>query len=194
MNREFLKKFEGLSDEAIEQIIIENGKDIQREQADVSKLKNEIKEAKATIQTLTTEADTLRANNANTEEWKAKFEALQADIAERERTAKEEAAKAEKEANILARYNAVSVGKDGKALEWSHDAIKTAYFQKFADALSDEANIGKSDADIFHALTKDDPVAFKGIQPTVKLKGANSLGGAAEPTSLLGALQEQYAK
>ena len=83
---------------------------------------------------------------------------------------------------------------DGKPLEWSHEAIKTAYLQKFTDALSNEANVGKSDADIFHALTKDDAAAFKGVQPTVSLKGANPLGGAAETNTLLGALQEQYGK
>ena len=59
------------------------------------------------------------------------------------------------------RYNAVAVGKDGKPLEWSHEAIKADYLRKFTEALSDKENEGKSDADIFKSLTENDGAAFK---------------------------------
>jgi hypothetical protein len=178
MKREELKQIiEGITDEQLKAILDLNGADINKAKGEYDTLKSELDTAKETISTLTTEAETLKANNANADEWKSKFETLQNDIAEKERAAKEEAEKAEREANILSRYNAVCVDKDGKPLEWSHEAIKSAYLQKFTEALSDETNAGKSDADIFHALTKDDAAAFKGVQPIVQLKGASTFGG-----------------
>ena len=188
MNREFLKNIEGLTDEAIEKIMAENGKDIQKAQGSLESVKGELKTAKETVTTLTGELQALKDNNATAKDWKAKFETLQADISEKEQAAKEEKEKAEHEANILSRYNAVCTDKDGKPLEWSHEAIKDSYLQKFTDALADEANTGKSDADIFHALTKDDGAAFKGVQAEVTLKGASPLDGIddAQARSIMG--------
>lgn len=194
MNREFLRRIEGLTDADIEKIIIENGKDIQREKEGLETVKNELQNAKDTVTNLTGELQQLRDAGASAEEWKVKFETLQSEIAEKERAAKEEKENAEREANILSRFASVSVDKDGKPLEWSHEAIKTAYAKKFTEALSDETNTGKSDAEIFHALTKDDSAAFKCVQAQVTLPGAQPLGSAGEPTTLLGALQQQYYK
>nr|DAM30177.1 MAG TPA: minor structural protein [Caudoviricetes sp.] len=197
MNREFLKSIEGLTDADIEKIIIENGKDIQREKEGLETVKNELKTAKDTVTNLTGELQQLKNAGASAEEWKQKFEALQTEIAEKEAAAKAEREKAEREADIKSRYNAVCVDKDGKPLEFTHDAIRTEYLRKFGEILSDIDNTeyrGKSDADIFHALTKDDGAAFKGVQAQVTLPGAQPLGSAGEPTTLLGALQRQYNK
>lgn len=197
MNREFLKSIEGLTDADIEKIIIENGKDIQREKEGLETVKNELKTAKDTVTNLTGELQQLKNAGASAEEWKQKFEALQTEIAEKEAAAKAEREKAEREADIKSRYNAVCVDKDGKPLEFTHDAIRTEYLRKFGEILSDIDNTeyrGKSDADIFHALTKDDGAAFKGVQAQVTLPGAQPLGSAGEPTTLLGALQQQYNK
>lgn len=181
MKREELKQIiEGITDEQLKAILDLNGADINKTKGEYDALKSELDTAKETISTLTTEAETLKTNNANADEWKSKFETLQNDIAEKEKAAKEAAEKAEREANILNRYNSVCVDKDGNPLEWSHDAIKNAYLQKFTEALADETNTGKSDADIFHALTKDDAVAFKGITPQVNLKGGSILGSSTE--------------
>lgn len=152
---------------------LSSGKYVDKDKLD--KANTDLNDAKTTIQTLTTEAETLKTNGANADEWKSKFETLQNDIAEKEKIAKEEQAKAEREANILNRYNSVCVDKDGNPLEWSHDAIKTSYLQKFTEALGDETNTGKSDADIFKALTNDDVGAFKTTQPVVQLRGASPL-------------------
>lgn len=171
--------------------VIENYKTV----AEVEKISDKLEKAsndlitqKETVTTLTGELQALKDNNATAEDWKAKFETLQADISEKEQAAKEEKEKAEHEANILSRYNAVCTDKDGKPLEWSHEAIKDSYLQKFTDALADEANTGKSDADIFHALTKDDGAAFKGVQAEVTLKGASPLDGIddAQARSIMG--------
>lgn len=174
MNREFLKSIEGLTDADIEKIIIENGKDIQREKEGLETVKNELKTAKDTVTNLTGELQQLKNAGASAEEWKQKFEALQTEIAEKEAAAKAEREKAEREADIKSRYNAVCVDKDGKPLEFTHDAIRTEYLRKFGEILSDIDNTeyrGKSDADIFHALTKDDGAAFKGVQAQVTLPG-----------------------
>ena len=185
---EFLKELftEPLSFEAFSKAVTDkgfkladlaSGKYVDKDKLD--KAIGDLKAANDTVTTLTGELQTLKDNNATAEEWKKKFEDLQNDVSEKEKAAKAEREKAEREANILSRYNAVCVDKDGKALEWSHEAIKAAYLQRFTDALSDEANVGKSDADIFHALTKDDAAAFRGVQPVVNLKGASPLGAEA---------------
>ena len=198
MKREDVAKiFEGATDEQINSILDINSADIGKAKGDYDALKTKLGEAKETIQTLTAEAETLKNSGADAEEWKTKFETLRNDIAQKEAAAKAEREKAEREADIKSRYNAVCVDKDGKPLEFTHEAIRAEYLRKFGEILSDIDNTeykGKSDADIFHALTKDDAAAFKGVQPTVNLKGANPLGGAAETNTLLGALQEQYAK
>ena len=198
MKREDVAKiFEGATDEQISSILDINSADIGKAKGDYDKLKAKLGEAEQTVQTLTAEAETLKNSGADAEEWKTKFEALQNDIAQKEAAAKAEQEKADREADIESRYNAVCVDKDGKPLEFTHEAIRAEYLRKFGEILSDIDNTeykGKSDADVFYALTKDDATAFKGVQPAVNLKGANPLGGAAEPTSLLGALQEQYAK
>lgn len=198
MKREDVAKiFEGATDEQINGILNINSSDIGKAKGDYDTLKTKLKEAEGTIQTLTAEAETLKNNGADAEAWKTKFETLQNDIAEREAAAKAEREKAEREADIKSRYNAVCVDKNGKPLEFTHDAIRAEYLRKFSEILSDIDNTeyrGKSDADIFHALTKDDAAAFKGVQPTVNIRGANPLGGAAETNTLLGALQEQYGK
>ncbi|MCI9085759.1 MAG: hypothetical protein HFE51_04975 [Clostridia bacterium] len=168
----------GIEKDVAEKIFKERGKEIAKEQATqatVEDLKNQLKQANETISTITTELDGLKANNASAEEWKQKYETLQHDVSEKERIAKEEAAAAEKKANLQARYSAVCVSRDGNALEWTHDAIKDAYFAKFMAAVEDKANQGKSDADIFNNLIKDDATAFKGVQ-AVTLVGGKPLG------------------
>lgn len=174
MTRDFLKGIEGLTDEAIEKIIAENGKDIQKAQGNLETVKTELKEAKETISSITTELNNLKESNASVEDYKKKFEDLQATVSEKERVEKEKAAAAEREANLKARYAAVCVGKDGNPLEWAHEAIGKEYFAKFMAAVEDKENIGKSDADIFHNLVKDDATAFKGVQ-TVTLAGGKPL-------------------
>ena len=71
-------------------------------------------------------------------------------------------------------------------MEWTHEAIKNDYYAKFAAALDDSANTGKSDADIFNNLVKDDAAAFKGIQ-RITLAGA-------KPISFNGVSREDFKK
>ena len=181
MKREELKAIiEGITEEQLKAILDLNGADINKAKGEYDALKSELDTEKKTISTMTGELQSLKTSNATAEDWKAKFEQLQKDNAEKEKQAKEEREKAEREENIKNRYNAVCVDKDGKPLEWSHEAIKADYLRKFGEAIADSANTGKSDADIFHALTKDDAAAFKTIQPQVNLPGANPIGGGSD--------------
>lgn len=162
MKREDVKAiFAEATDEQLNKIMGLHGADVEKYKGKVTVLEAENAEKKTAFDNLNAEFEKLKESNASAEDYKAKFEQLQNDIAEKEKTAKEEKEKAEREANILNRYNAVAVGKDGKPLEWSHEAIKADYLHKFSEALSDKGNEGKSDADIFKMLTENDGAAFK---------------------------------
>lgn len=168
-----------------DKIVLENYKTV----AEVGKLtdkltkaEGELKKSNETLDSITGELNTLKNKNATAEDWKTKFEQLQEDNAKKEKLAKEEREKAEREENIKNRFNAVCVDKDGNPLEWSHEAIKDHYLKKFGEAIFDSANVGKSDVDIFYTQTKDDATAFKTIQPQVNLPGANPIGGSSEDT------------
>lgn len=183
---EFLKELftEPLSYEAFQKAVAEKGIKL----ADMSKgeyvardkfekVNNELRDKKASFDTLNKEFETLKTNNASAEDYKAKFEQLQNAIDTKEKEEREAKEKAERDANILNRYNAVAVDKNGKPLEWVHEAIKDDYLHKFAKALEDSANEGKSDADIFKALTQDDGTAFKVPAAQMVYGGAGKAGG-----------------
>lgn len=142
---------------------------------DVTKTNQELTQK---LEALSTELQSLKEKGANAEDYKAKFEELTRTVEADRLKAEEDKRKADKEARINERFNAVCVGKDGKPLEFSHSAIKSEYLRQFGEALDSEDNIGKSDGEIFHQLTKDDATAFKGV--TVEtLAGASpmTIGG-----------------
>ena len=178
MKREDIKAiFAEATDEQLKKIMDLNGSDVEREKGKLSALEKELEDKKAAFDTLNGEFETLKASNASAEDYKAKFDKLQEDIAAKEKEEKEAKEKAEREENILNRYNAVAVDKDGKPLEWTHEAIKADYLHKFSEALNDKANEGKSDADIFSALTKEDGAAFKVPGAQTVFGGANNVSG-----------------
>ena len=178
MKREDIKAiFAEATDEQLKKIMDLNGSDVEREKGKLSALEKELEDKKAVFDTLNGEFETLKASNASAEDYKAKFDKLQEDIATKEKEEKEAKEKAEREENILNRYNAVAVDKDGKPLEWTHEAIKADYLHKFSEALNDNANEGKSDADIFSALTKEDSTAFKVPGAQTVFGGANNVSG-----------------
>ncbi len=178
MKREDIKAiFTEATDEQLKKIMDLNSSDVEREKGKLSALEKELEDKKAAFDTLNGEFETLKASNASAEDYKAKFDKLQEDIAAKEKEEREAKEKAEREENILNRYNAVAVDKDGKPLEWTHEAIKADYLHKFSEALNDKANEGKSDADIFSALTKEDGAAFKVPGAQMVFGGANNASG-----------------
>ena len=124
-----------------------------------------MKESKEDKDKLISELDELKATNASGEEWKSKYEALQADIDAKEAQVKADKILAEKTEAINKRFEAVVGDK-----KFSHDAVRESYLKKFGDAIDLEENKSRADADIFHELTKDDAHCFEGVT-AVKLAG-----------------------
>ena len=83
----------------------------------------------------------------------------------------------EKQESVNNRFTAVLGDK-----KFTHDAIKADYLKKFGDALESKDYEGKSDADIFHALTKDDASAFAGVN-VLRIPGGNPTPGSKTYTN-----------
>jgi hypothetical protein len=168
MKREEIKKiFPEATDEQLNSIMEINGADVEKVKAKLTATEAELKEKKEAFDNLNTELDNLKESNASAEDWKVKFEALQAENIAKERQAEVDRIAKEKSDNILSRFNGVVGDK-----KFTHEAVKADYLKKFGDALESKDYEGKSDEDIFRALTKDDASAFVGIQ-TVQLVGGN---------------------
>ena len=112
----------------------------------------------------------MKSRNAGAEEYKTKYEALVADNEAKAKQAEADRVARERAEGFDKRFDAV-VGEK----KFSHEAIRAEYRRKFEDALADKENEGKSDADIFHALSKDDSTAFAGVT-AVKLQGGRPMG------------------
>lgn len=147
MKTEFLEKLipatvEG-RDEIIKQIFAENGKDVNAEKAkytDYDDIKGQLKTAKETI-------TALEASKGDTVKLQEQVDTYKA--AEEQRKKDEDAAKARKE--MESRFDA-AVGTEKKFV---HEYVRTGVIGEFEKALTDPANKGKSDKDIFDAITKD---------------------------------------
>ena len=166
MKREEIKAiFADATDEQLKAIMDSNGSDVEKAKSKVTALEAELKEKKADFEKLNTEFEALKTANASGEDWKAKFEALQAENDAKAKQAEADRILAEKAEALNKRFETVVGDK-----KFSHDAIKADYLKKFGEAIELDENKSKSDADIFHELTKDDASAFAGVQ-AVKLAG-----------------------
>lgn len=174
MKRDELKAIAELTDEQLDKIMAINGADVEKVKAKVTALEADVKEKKEAFDKLNSEFESLKTANASGEDWKAKFEALQAENVAKEKQAEADRILAEKTADIEKRFSDCVGDK-----KFSHDAIKDSYLKKFADALENAEFKGKGDAEIFHALTKDDATAFTGVQ-AVKLAGGRPQGNGGQ--------------
>jgi len=157
MKREEIKEiFSEATDEQLNAILKINGEDINKAKGKVTDLEKELKESKEAYESLKTEFDTLKENNASADEWKDKYDKLFADYEEKEKEAQRKIA----EKAIEQRF--VSVIGDR---EFNHEAIKADYLKKFSDEIAKKENAGRADSDIFETLVKDDMTAFKNITP-----------------------------
>lgn len=172
MKREEVKTiFADATDEQINAIMNLHGADVENAKKKVTALEAEIKEKNDAFAKLNGEFDALKTANASGEDWKAKFEALQAENLAKEQKAEQDRLLAEKQQNISTRFDSVLGEK-----KFAHDAIRADYLKKFGDALESKDYQGKSDADIFHALTKDDASAFVGVTG-IKIPGGTPTDG-----------------
>lgn len=167
MKREEIKSiFPDATDEQLKAVMDLNGGEVEKNK----KLESELKEKKTQLENLNTEFETLKTANADGAEWKTKFEALQAENEAKAKQAEADRILKEKTDSINKRFE-TALGEK----KFNHEAIRDAYLRKFGEALENADFEGKSDSEIFHALTKDDGNAFKGVE-IVKLAGGRPTG------------------
>ena len=131
MNREFLKGIEGLTDEAIDRIMAENGKDIEKEKGKAKELQSQLQAANESLTALQDEIGELKKENP--EELKVRISELEQQIADR----KAEDEKAVYEKNMLERFE--KAAGEGKFV---NDLTRNGIFAEFKAALEDKANKG----------------------------------------------------
>ena len=167
---------DAVTDDAMKQFNAELGKKFVAK-ADFNAKVEEVKTLKGEKKTLEDEVTRLNENANGNEDVKKELEALKAKIdadakqAEADRISREKAESDERLFNE-------AVGEK----KFSHDAIKSHYFNLFRQDLAKEENKGKSAVDILHNLTKDDATAFTGVT-AVKLAGGTPQGNGTKYTS-----------
>lgn len=160
---------DAVTDDAMKQFNAELGKKFVAK-ADFNAKVEEVKTLKGEKKNLEDEVARLNENANGNEDVKKELEALKAKIdadakqAEADRISREKAESDERLFNE-------AVGEK----KFSHNAIKSHYFNLFRQDLAKEENKGKSAVDILHNLTKDDATAFTGVQ-AVKLAGGRPTG------------------
>lgn len=151
MNREFLKNA-GLTDEQIESVMSEYGKDIQAEKAkakDAEAISRELETYKAKV------AD-LEAAASGSDAVKAELDALKAQIAEEKRAADE----AKRDADLTKAIES-AIPADRKFV---NDITRQAVIKEIKDALAKPENTGRGAGEIFAEVTKDREGIFQSPQ------------------------------
>lgn len=132
-----------------------------KHESDLQKVQTELKTAKQTISTLETNKGDMDALQKELDKYKA---------AEEKRLADEEAAAAH--AALTERFKAV-LGENKFASEFTEQGV----FASFEKAINDPANVGKGDAELFAALTKDKEGIFQSAHPSVNMGGVKPIDG-----------------
>lgn len=161
MTREDIRNtFEGATDAQINRLLDIHSADIGRVRAEGARHKSDLDAANATIEQLRTEA----GKAADLQKKIDEIEMRDAERAEAEKAAKAREA-------LEKRFNTVSGDK-----QYIHDMVRAGVLEDFGKAIADEANTGKSDADIFDALTKDKGF-FKSSNPPGNMGGIGGVSG-----------------
>ena len=174
---------DAVTDEAMKQFNAELGKKFVAK-ADFNAKVEEVKTLKGEKKTLEDEVTRLNENANGNEDVKKELEALKAKIdadakqAEADRISREKAESDERLFNE-------AVGEK----KFSHDAIKSYYFNLFRQDLAKEENKGKSAVDILHNFTKDDATAFTGVT-AVKLQGGRPSGTSGKTRDEIRAIKD----
>lgn len=168
MKREFLKAIEGLSDEAIDKIMAENGKDIETEKGKYTAYKTEVDTLKADKKTLEDKVKDMSTTAGDAETYKTQLEALQQQIKDKEESDKQ--AKADQE--LTDAITAVFGDK-----EFASDYVRTGIISDMKSEIAKPENKGKGYAELFGTLTKDKDGIFKNPNPGVNIDGLNTGAG-----------------
>lgn len=143
MKNEFLKGL-GLSDEIIEKIQAENGKDINAEKAKTNALQKDLDNEKEARGKLENEIGELK--KADPKKLQETIDDLEDKI--RKRTEADEQAKQNKA--LAERFSAVAGEK-----KFLNDFTKNGVLAEFKEALGKDENKGKGDKEIYEGLVKD---------------------------------------
>ena len=174
---------DAVTDDAMKQFNAELGKKFVAK-ADFNAKVEEVKTLKGEKKNLEDEVARLNENANGNEDVKKELEALKAKIdadakqAEADRISREKAESDERLFNE-------AVGEK----KFSHDAVKSYYFNLFRQDLAKEENKGKSAVDILHNLTKDDATAFTGVT-AVKLQGGRPSGTSGKTRDEIMAIKD----
>lgn len=163
MKTAFLKGL-GLEKDVIDEIMAENGKDIEAEKSKITQLQTQLDAANKTIKERDTQLETLKNNPDNPETLKQQIKQLQDD----NKAAKEAHEKEMKElkvSNALEKALSSAKAKNPKAVK--------ALFELGEDVeLADDGSIKGLDEKI-KALQKSDAYLFDDAKPSTTIKGAN---------------------
>lgn len=163
MKTAFLKGL-GLEKDVIDEIMAENGKDIEAEKSKITQLQTQLDAANKTIKERDTQLETLKNNPDNPETLKQQIKQLQDD----NKAAKEAYEKEMKElkvSNALEKALSSAKAKNPKAVK--------ALLELGEDVeLADDGSIKGLDEKI-KALQKSDAYLFDDAKPSTTIKGAN---------------------
>lgn len=139
-------------EDVTKEIMKDYGTAIASEQSKTTKIQTDLDNANTKIKTYETEIATLKESSKDSEDWKSKFETLDAKIKQDEADAK---AKAEDE---ILTNNIISVFGDKK---FTSDYVKNGLITDIKSELVKPENKGKGISEIFESLTKDKSGIFE---------------------------------
>lgn len=147
MKREDISKlFPDATDEQISALLDINSRDIGRAKGDTVKLQTELDTANDALAKAQETIKSLEESKGDTEKLQQQLDAYKA--AEDKRIADEKAAQEHTE--LMERMDAALNGRN-----FIHERMRDLVAEDFAAALKDKAYRGKSDADVFEAITRD---------------------------------------
>lgn len=180
MTRDDIKKhFPEATDEQISALLDINSRDIGKHKTAAETAQNDLKTARETIANLEKNQSDTAALQKTIDEYKAAEAKRQAD----------EKAEADR-ADRLSRFDKAHT-ESGKDRKWLNDFTKNGIFAEFEKALADEANKGKSDAQIYNAIINDD----KGVKPGLfqaQVNGGGMAGMGSTPGGDQAYVQAKY--
>ncbi len=156
MTREQVRNIiSGITDEQLQQILDINSADIGKAKEPIAALQQQLTTANNTI-------SELEKNKGDVEKLQAEIDTYKQENANREK-AEQEAAR---NANLLSRFDKLHGERT-----YTNDFTKNGVFAEFKEAIAKPENEGKSDADIFAAITKDRDGIFTNPNPGVDIPG-----------------------
>lgn len=151
MTREEIKNiFPEATNEQLKNILDINTKDIGRAKGDFDNIKSDLDKAQGTITEYEKTISELKKDIESEENFKVKFQKLEKKIADEKAENERKKKEAEIEADYKSRFESI-VGEN----KWRDELTEKAVYYEFKKAISDKANKGKGDKDIFDELTKD---------------------------------------